>query len=60
MLYCCTKMTNVPDLELRYLCAMYMYNNTNRTNSKTKKITKKLFLFSPPPQKKITGKLLII
>lgn len=60
MLYCCTKMTNVPDLELRYLCAMYMYNNTNRTNSKTKKKTKKLFLFYPPPKKKITGKLLII
>lgn len=47
MLYCCTKMTNVPDLELRYLCAMYMYNNTNRTNSKTKKTkTKKTSFYS--------------
>lgn len=45
MLYCCTKMTNVPDLELRYLCAMY--NNTNRTNSKTKKTkTKKTSFYS--------------
>lgn len=60
MLYCCTKMTNVPDLELRYLCAMYKYNNTNRTKSKTKKKNQKTLFILPPPQKKITGKLLII